>query len=85
MQNLKSGDRIELFYEEDPETTISAQVDRVVSGWSELISRECEDYLVSWIEITVDEPGNMDAKQVVLLNTDFQYRYNGRQVILRKC
>lgn len=85
MLNLKSGDRIELFYEEDPEAKIRAQVERVVTGWNEAISRECEDYLVCWIEITVDEPGDMDAKQVVLLNTDFQYRFNGRPVTLRKC
>jgi hypothetical protein len=26
----------------------------------------------------------MDAKQVVLLGTDFQYRLNGRRVTLRK-
>ena len=43
-----------------------------------------EDYAACWIEITVDEPGDMDANQVVLLNTDFQYRLNGRRVTLRK-
>jgi hypothetical protein len=43
-----------------------------------------EDYCACWIEITVDEPSDMDAKQVVLLGTDFQYRLNGRPVTLRK-
>jgi hypothetical protein len=32
----------------------------------------------------VDEPGDMDANQVVLLGMDFQYRLNGRRVTLRK-
>ena len=45
---------------------------------------EVEVYAASWIEITVDEPGDMDAKQVVLLGTDCQYRLNGRPVTLRK-
>lgn len=82
---LESGDRIELFYEEDPETTIRAQVDRVLTDWEEGMGNEVGDYVVCWIEITVDEPNGMDAKQVVLLNTDFQYRFNGRQITLRKC
>ena len=45
---------------------------------------EIEDYIACWIEITVDEPSDLDAKQVVLLGTDFQYRLNGRPVTLRK-
>ncbi|MGH9356117.1 MAG: hypothetical protein ACRD10_08305, partial [Terriglobia bacterium] len=45
---------------------------------------EVEDYAACWIEITVDEPSDMDAKQAVLLGTDFQYRLNGRQLTLRK-
>jgi len=32
----------------------------------------------------VDEPRDIDAKLVVLLGTDFQYRLNGRRVTLRK-
>jgi len=45
---------------------------------------EVEDYCACWIEITVDEPRDIDAKLVVLLGTDFQYRLNGRRVTLRK-
>ena len=45
---------------------------------------EVEEYAVCWIEITVDEPSDIDAHQVVLLGTDFQYRLNGRLVTLRK-
>jgi hypothetical protein len=45
---------------------------------------EVEDYMACWIEITVDEPSNMDPNQVVLLGMDFQYRLNGRPVTLRK-
>ena len=32
----------------------------------------------------MDEPSDMDAQQVVLLGTDFQYRLNGRPVTLRR-
>jgi hypothetical protein len=45
---------------------------------------EVEDYYSCWIEIDVEEPGDMDAKLVVLLGTDFQYRLNGRRINLRK-
>jgi hypothetical protein len=45
---------------------------------------EVEDYIACWIEITVDEPRDMDARQVVLLGTDCLYRLNGRPVTVRK-
>jgi hypothetical protein len=84
MLNLQSGDRIELLYEDVPATTIRATVGRLLTNWDEGMSIEVKDYVACWIEITVDEPSGMDAKQVVLLGTDFQYRLNGRRVTLRK-
>ena len=39
---------------------------------------EVEGYVACWIEVSVDEPGGIDAKQVVLLGTDSQYRLDGR-------
>ena len=84
MLNLQSGDRIELLYEDDRATTIRATVGRLLTDREEGMGIEVEDYAAFWIEITVDEPGEMDANQVVLLGTDFQYRLNGRQVTLRK-
>jgi len=45
---------------------------------------EVEDYVACWVEITLDEASNRDAKQVVLLGTDFEYWLNGRRVALRK-
>ena len=84
MLNLESGDRIELFYEDAPATTIRATIGRLLSDREEGMSVEIEDYTACCIEITVDEPGDIDAKQVVLLGMDFQYRLNGRPVILRK-
>jgi hypothetical protein len=82
--NLKSGDRIELFYEDVPATIICATVSRLLSDRDEGMGIEVEDYIARWMEITVDEPSDMDAKQVVLLGTDFQCRLNGRPVTLRK-
>jgi hypothetical protein len=84
MLNLESGDRIELFYEDSPATTIRATVGRLLTDLDEGMGIEVEDYVACWIEITVDEPSDRDAKQVVLLCTDFQYRLNGRRVTLRK-
>ena len=84
MLNLESGDRIELFYEDAPATTIRATVGRLLSNWEEGMGIEIEDYTACWIEITVDEPGDMDAKQIILLGMDFQYRLNSRRVTLRK-
>jgi hypothetical protein len=84
MLNLKSGDRIEMFYEDSPTTTIRATVGRLLTDREEGMGVEVEDYCACWIEISVDEPNEMDAKQVVLLGTDFQYRHDGRRVTLRK-
>jgi hypothetical protein len=84
MLDLESGDRIELFYEDAPTTTIRATVGRLLSDREEGMGIEVEDYAAYWIEITVDEPNDMDVKQIVLFGTDFQYRLNGRRVTLRK-
>jgi hypothetical protein len=45
--------------------------------------RHGEDYIACWMEIIVDEPSDMDAKQIVLLGTDLQCRLNGRCVAVR--
>ena len=84
MLNLESGDRIELFYEDSPATTIRATVVRLLTDRDEGMGIEVEDYVACWVEIAVDEPSDGDAKQVILLGTDCQYRLNGRQVTLRK-
>jgi hypothetical protein len=84
MLNLQSGDRIELFDEDAPETTIRATIGRQLTDREEGMGTEVEDYTACWIEITLDEPSDIDPKQVVLLGTDFQYRLNGRPVTLRK-
>ncbi len=84
MVEFESGDRIELFYEDSPDKTMRATVGRLVTDREKGMGTEIEDYTACWIEITVDEPSDGDAKQVVLFGTDFQYRLNGRRVTLRK-
>lgn len=84
MLNLEPGDRIELLCEDSPEKTIHATVGRLLLDQEEGMGLEVEEYAVCWIEIAVDEPNEANAKQVVLLGTDFQYRLNGRPVTLRK-
>lgn len=84
MLNLRSGDQVELFYEDSPETTFRATVSRLLSDRDEGMGIEVEDYIVCWLEITLDEPRNGDAKQVVLLGTDLRCRLDGRAVSLRK-
>jgi hypothetical protein len=81
---LKSGDRIELFYEDAPATIICATVGRVLGVRAEGMGTEVEGYIACWMEITVDEPSDIDSKQLVLLGTDFQCRLNGRPVTVRK-
>ena len=84
MIELQCGDRIELFYEDEPANRIRATVGRLLSDREEEMGVEVEDYCACWIEIAVDEPGDSDPKLVVLLGTDFQYRLNGRRINLRK-
>ena len=84
MLNLKSGDRIELFYEDAPATTICATVGRLLTDRDEGMGIEVEDYVACWAELTVDESNDGDAKQVVFLGTDFQCRLSDRPVTFRK-
>jgi len=84
MLNVQSGDQIELYYEDAPATTIRATVGRVLTDRDEGMGIEVEDYVAYWMEITVVEPSDMDAKQIVWLGTDFQCRLNGRRVTVRK-
>jgi hypothetical protein len=83
MLNLQSGDRVEFFFKDGPTATICATVGRLLTDQDEGMGVEIEEYIVRWIEITLDEPSNMDPKQVLLLGTDLQYRLNGRPVTLR--
>jgi hypothetical protein len=82
--SLKSGDRIELFYQDSPAAAIQATVQRVLTDQEEGMGIEVEDYIACWAEIIVNEPHDGDAKQVLVLGTDFQCRLNGRCVTLRK-
>ena len=83
MLNLQSGDRVDFSFEDAPTTTICATVGRLLTDQDEGMGVEIEDYIALWIEITVDEPSDMDPKQVLLFGTDLQYRLNGRPVALR--
>jgi len=83
MLNLQAGDRFEFSYEDGPTTTISATVGRLLTDQDEGMGVEVEDYISRRIEITVDEPSDMDPKQVLLFGADFRYRLNGRPVTLR--
>jgi len=83
MLNLQSGDRVELSFEEGPTTTICATVGRLLTDHDEGMGVEIEEYIVRWIEITLDQPSHMDPKQVLLFGTDLQYRLNGRPVTVR--
>ena len=84
MLNLQFGDRVEFSFEDAPTTTICATVGRLLTDQDEGMGVEVEEYITRWIEITVDEPSDVDPKQVLLFGTDFQYRLNGRRVTLRR-
>jgi hypothetical protein len=84
MLHLQSGDRIELAYQDAPTNTIRATVGRLLTDHDEGMGIEVEDYIACWMEITVDEPSDMETNQIILLGNDFQYRLNGRPVIIRR-
>ena len=83
MLTLKSGDRIELFYQDSLATAIQATVQRLLTDQEEGMGVEVEDYVACSAEIIMKEPSDGDAKQVLLLGTDLQCRLNGRCVTLR--
>lgn len=84
MIDLRTGDRIELSYEDAPATIIRATVGRLLTDRDEGMGVEVENYIACWIEATVEKSSRADAKQVLLLGTDFRYRLNGRPVTVRK-
>src|SRR5438477_10640235 len=84
MLNLESGDRIELFYEDAPARAIRATVSRLLTDRDEGMGTGVEDYTACWIEITVDEPSDVDAQRVLLCGTASQSRLNGRAITCRK-
>jgi hypothetical protein len=84
MINLRTGDRIELFYEDAPETLIRATVGRLLTDRDEGMGVEVEDYVACWVETTEDKPNDADGKPVLLLGTDFRYRLNGRPVTIKE-
>jgi hypothetical protein len=84
MIDLRTGDRIELFYEDAPATTIHATVGRLLTDRDEGMGVEVDDYVACWVETQVDKPRDAGSKQVLLLGTDFRYRLNGRPVTICK-
>jgi len=84
MIDLQTGDRIELFYDDAPETMLHATVGRLLTDGDEGMGVEVEYYIACWIETTMDEPGDADVNQVLLLGMDFRYRLNGRPVTIRE-
>jgi len=83
MLDLQPGNRVEIFFEDGPTTTICATVGRLLTDQDEGMGVEIEEYIARWIEITLDEPSDMDPNQVLLFGTDFRYRLNGRPITLR--
>ena len=84
MINLRTGDRIELFYEDAPATIIRATVGRLLTDQEEGMGVEVENYIACWVEATVDKTSGADAKQALLLGTDFRYHLNGRPVAIKQ-
>jgi hypothetical protein len=84
MINLRTGDRIELFYEDAPATLMRATVGLLLTDQEEGMGVEVEDYVACWVETSADNPSDAGGKQVLLLGTDFRYRLNGRPVTICK-
>ena len=84
MIDLRTGDRIELFYEDAPAAIMRATVGRLLTDRDEGMGVEVENYIACWVEAAVDKPSDADAKQVLLLGTDFRYHLNARPVIIKE-
>jgi hypothetical protein len=64
MLNLESGDRIELFYEDSPATTIRATVARLLTDWDEGMGIELKSMLLVgsrslWISRATGTPNKL--------------------------
>ncbi len=90
---LAAGDNIELIYEDSPQTTVRARVNRILTDNDESMGPEVEDYVACWFEIEVIKVEGEDAARhqrtdawtcAVALCTDFKYTLDGRRVTVRK-
>ena len=66
MTDLIVGDRIELLYEDSPQTVVRATVNRILTDQEEGMGPEIEDYVACWFEIELagieGEGAKLDAR-----------------------
>lgn len=85
MEDLLSGDRISVMFDDMPCDEITATVTRTLSDTQEGLGPEVEDYVAYWIEIRRD--GNTCptiSNSNVLLLTTGRCWLDGRFVTIRK-
>jgi hypothetical protein len=85
MTDLVVGDLIELLYEDSPKTVMRATVSKILTDRDEGMGPEIEDYVACWFELDMTCVEGEDAKQIMILCTDFKYSLNGRHVTVRTC
>lgn len=83
MEDLLTGDRINVIFEDLPCEQINATVNRTLSDKEEGLGPEVEDYVAYWIEITLDGETCPTMCNMVML-TDCRYSLDGRFVTIRK-
>jgi hypothetical protein len=85
MTDLQPGDRIDIDFVNALGESVTATVSRILSDQQEGLSPEAEDYILCWMEISVDDQDISGWPRTIAFRADWKYFLDGREVNIRKC
>jgi hypothetical protein len=83
LDDLFSGDRISLTFDDIPRDRVTASISRKLSDREEGLGPEIEDYIAYWFEINCEGDTRGEINNVLLLTTG-RYWLDGQFVTIRK-
>jgi hypothetical protein len=84
VNTLQPRDEINLTFDDTPGQVERAFVSRVLTDQQEGLGPEIEDYVASWLEISISVRADVLSRQAVVFGTDSRYSMGGRKVAIRK-
>jgi len=84
MNNLQTGDQIDIVFADTPGHSARATITRFLSDQEQGLSSEANDYIFGWVEVSLDHQGTLARTQTITLGADWKYYMDGREVEIRK-
>jgi hypothetical protein len=85
MDDLQPGDQIDIVFADAPELSARATITRSLSDRQEGLSPEAEDYILYWLEISLEDQATLPQTQTITRGANWKYYIDGREVEIRKC